>query len=144
MAFWKMLGLLVTPTTCRSRIRSARLPARSGSRLMSSSQTETAALLSWASGSDMIAPRSASVAGGRTLDGGGAREARVRGGDDPVGGQAELFVDDLGRRGCAEALDADPLAELADELPPSLCDCGFDGHPGPDRRGEYGLTVGRV
>src|SRR5215469_599362 len=49
MAFAKMVGLVVTPTTWSCSIRSARLPVTSRSRLRSSSQIETPTLLRSAS-----------------------------------------------------------------------------------------------
>ena len=56
IAFWKIVGLLVTPTTCLSSTSSCRLPVRSRSRLMSSSQIETPWAESSASMSDMVDP----------------------------------------------------------------------------------------
>src|SRR5260221_5978087 len=43
MAFWKIVGFVVTPTTFFSAISDARLPLRRRSRLRSSSQIETPA-----------------------------------------------------------------------------------------------------
>ena len=51
-----MLGLVVTPTTWSRAARSARLPDTSRSRLRSSSQIETPALVRAASGSFIVAP----------------------------------------------------------------------------------------
>src|SRR5687767_423952 len=95
MAFWKIVGLVVTPTTCLSRTRSARLSVDSRPRLMSSSQIATPASLS--SRSESVCPRSESVivvlsAAGRAAgDGPDLLEGRVGGGDDPVTGEAELL-----------------------------------------------------
>ena len=57
----------------------------------------------------------------------------MRSGDDTVGGEAELFVDDLVRRGRTEVLQAHTLAELPDELAPAQGDSGLDGDPGSYR-----------
>src|SRR5947209_19778403 len=54
MALAKMVGLVVTPTTCRSRTSRARPPPSSRARLRSSSQIETPAFVSAASGSGRV------------------------------------------------------------------------------------------
>src|SRR6516225_10335574 len=51
MALAKIVGLDVTPRTCRSRISISRLPVDRRSLLMSSSHTDTPAAVSWASAS---------------------------------------------------------------------------------------------
>src|SRR5947209_5868421 len=106
-----MVGLLVTPTTCLVSISSCRLPVRSRSRLMSSSQIETPWAERSASGSDMRFSLWAEVrnlvAGGGAADQTRPLHRRVGGGDDPVGGEAELLVEHVALGAGAEVVDAD-------------------------------------
>ena len=141
----KIVGLEVTPTTCRSLISSARLPVVSRSRLMSSSQTDTPAadssprivvvpVRSWVllrfrcSARSIVTARSARP----PASPGQAARARRR---HPLRGEAELLVQRLVGGGGAEVLEADALARVADELPPAQRDAGLDADPGPDRGG---------
>src|SRR4051794_22928251 len=109
-----MVGLLVTPTTCLSSTRACRLPVRRRSRLMSSSQMDTPRSDSWASGSLMsISP---SVSGGRAANPAGPFQRRVRRGDDPVGGEAELLEQHVALGARAEMVDRHDLTRVADDL----------------------------
>src|SRR6476469_9816450 len=95
-AFWKIVGLLVTPTTCLVSMRSCRFPLRSRSRLMSSSQTET----SWAE-------RSASASLMVISLGSGVLQRGMGGRDHPVGGETELLEQHIALGTRAEVLDRD-------------------------------------
>src|SRR2546423_3751435 len=103
-AFWKIVGFVVTPTTCLSRIRLARLPLTRRSRERSSSQIATP----WADRSartSLIAEPPAiadSVAGGGAADRADLGQRRMRRRHDPVAGEAELLVDHLVIRARAE------------------------------------------
>src|SRR6476646_5682644 len=108
-AFWKIVGLLVTPTTCLVSTSSCRLPLRSRSRLMSSSQTET----SWA---ERSASASVMVSSLRS----GVLHCGMGGGDHPVGCEAELLEQHVALGARAEVFDRDHLACLADVFAPAL------------------------
>src|SRR3954451_21914660 len=114
-AFWKIVGLLVTPTTCLVSTRSCRLPVRSRSRLMSSSQIETSWADRSASGSDisvLLRLRATSAVGADML------QCGVRGGEHAVGGEAELLEQHVPVGACTEMLDGEDLAGVADVLTP--------------------------
>src|SRR6185312_6020381 len=146
----KIVGLDVTPTTWRSRIRSARLPVLSRSRLMSSIHTETPAADNFASASLMMILSSGnrsiynnvSAARRRPRDAAHPRHAGVRGRDDAVGGQAELLVNHLVGGARAVVLDAQGLAVVADELAPPHGNGGLDRHPRLHVRRQDFLPVG--
>src|SRR3954453_6799446 len=109
-AFWKIVGLLVTPTTCLVSTSSCRLPVRRRSRLMSSSQIETSWADRSASGSDiseLLRLRATSAVGADMLQCGG------RGRDHGVGGEAELLEQHgpVGAR--PEVLDGEHFAGVA-------------------------------
>src|SRR3954451_698325 len=106
MAFWKMVGFVVTPTTCLSRMSAARVPVTSRSRDRSSSQIETPASLSCFNVSLLMAIL-VSVAGGRTTCCAHLGQRGVRSRDRTVGGQAELLEQDLVRRAGAEVIQSE-------------------------------------
>src|SRR4249920_615427 len=117
-----MVGLEVTPTTCRSRIRPARLPVVSRSRLMSSSHTDTPAADSWArtsSGCVVMgtAPRRSGTFSILVAPGHPGQTGTGRG-SHPPGRDPELLEQHpvVGRG--AEVLQADAFAGVTDEGPP--------------------------
>src|SRR5581483_11941254 len=132
IAAWKIVGLLVTPTTWFSRRNLSRLvcepPSISRSREMSSSQIATPAAES--SPSRSVLGRSVmSVPCRLALD---LERAGKRGpsrGDHVVGGEAELLEQHLIRRARAEVFDADALAVGTDQILPRHGDARLDAHP---------------
>src|SRR5690242_14956619 len=141
-----MVGLEVTPTTCRSRIRPARLPVVSRCRLMSSSHTDTPAADSCArtsSGCGVMgtAPHRSDtllilVAPGHPGQTGAGR------GRHPLRRDPELLEQQpVAGRG-AEVLQADAFAGVTDEGAPAQRDARLDADPGPDPGGQHLLLVG--
>src|SRR2546430_5087364 len=143
-----MVGFEVTPTTCRSRIRPARLPVASLSRLMSSSHTDTPAAdncprtssdcgvmafrsLSILALSSLVAPRHPGQAGA------GRGRHPLRREPEPL--EQHLVVG----RG-TKVLQADTFPGIAGKCPPSLGNASFDADPGPDPRRKPLLLVGRL
>src|SRR6516164_5856045 len=116
-AWSKIVGLDVTPTTCRSRTRAARLPLVSRSRLMSSSHTATPAADSSARTSDEVMTVCSLLAGrwDRTRIPSRLRHARSRRGRGLLRRQPEVLVQVLVRRGGTEVLDADVLTGVTGE-----------------------------
>src|SRR3954454_16251862 len=105
-AFWKMLGLVVTPTTCCSRRSLSSPPDVSRTRERSSSHTATPCAESSASLS-VIAYLS--IPGRVTGDLADLGQGGVGLGHHVVRGEAELLEKNLGRRAGAVVLDADRL-----------------------------------
>src|SRR5690348_7402129 len=115
MAFWKIVGLVVTPTTCCWSISSARLPDVIRLRDRSSSQIATpsserrfsASVMENASPTCRI---SASALGcGDRFPGGGC---------DVLGSEAELAEKDLAVRRSTEVLQGNDAARVSDEPVP--------------------------
>src|SRR5687768_2518800 len=134
-----MDGLVVTPTTERSRTSSARLPERSRSRDRSSSQTATPA----ADRSARALMRGLLVLVG-ALGPAQLREGRTRCGDNAFRGEAELLVEHGERRARPEVLEGHALAGVADPLVPALRDRGLDRDARPDVGRQDGAAVGLV
>src|SRR5699024_9591247 len=112
MAFWKMEGFVVTPTTPLPSMRSCRPPERSMSRLRSSSQTDTPDSASACTAAGLVGSvltRSSLC----VLDGGPGRL------DDGRRSDAELRVEGGDVGGGREVVDAHALTGLADEVPPT-------------------------
>src|SRR4051795_1509793 len=141
IAFWKIVGLLVTPTTFFLSRSSCRLPVRSRSRLMSSSQIETPSSDSCASASLMSCPLSVACCG--APDATSPLQGGVRSGHDAVRGEAELLEEHVAFGAGAEMVDCDDLAAVADDLAPTLRDAGLDAHPRLDVGRQDLLLVGR-
>src|SRR3954451_16175494 len=138
MAAAKIVGLVVTPTTCFSLISSARLPVSIRSRERSSSQMETPASESACRRSVMVPP----VRGGGRTSAGGDVDAVASGIGHRCRGDAELGEDALVVGGGAVVLDRHHPAVVADDLAPALRDAGLDRHPGLHGGGDDGLAVG--
>src|SRR3954466_14222615 len=119
-AAWKIDGLVVTPTTCWSRTRSARLPVSMRSRDRSSSQIETPASESCFRRSVMFP----SLVGASV---GGAPDAVLGRRGDGLGGDAELLVEAGEVGGRAVVLERDDPPAVAHDLAPAL------RHPGLHR-----------
>src|SRR4051794_5557004 len=135
MAAAKIVGLVVTPTTCFSLTRSARLPVSIRSRERSSSQMDTpASARAW----------SRSLIGSLLRGGlfGCCVDAVLGGLRDRLGGDAELRVDPLVRRGGAPVLEADHPSGVADVLPPAEAQAGLDAHPRTDGSRQHLVAVG--
>src|SRR5262249_12058875 len=147
----KMVGLEVTPTTCQSRIRSARFPVASRSRLMSSSHTDTPAADScsrmssdcgfMACRSLSIPALSASVALRKLGNPGQAAACRGR---HPPRREPELLEQHLIVGRGTEVFQADTFPGIAGKCPPALGNARFDADPGPDPRREHLLLVGSL
>src|SRR4051794_22575517 len=139
MAPAKIVGLVVTPTTCLSLISSARLPVSIRSRERSSSQMETPASDRAWSRSVMVPPwrgwwrRSAR-----------GRDAVARGIGHRGRGDSELGVDALEVGRGAVVLDRDDPAVVTDDLTPALRDPGLDRDPRLHGGRDDGLAVGRL
>src|SRR3954454_23652501 len=141
MAFWKIVGLLVTPTTCFLWTSSCRFPVRSRSRLMSSSQMETPSSDSCANASLISCPLS--VPCRSAPDATSALQGGVSSGHNVVRGEPELLEEHVALGARAEVVDRDDFAAVADDLPPTLRDAGFDAHPRLDVGRQHLLLVGR-
>src|SRR5579859_4512869 len=101
----KIVGLEVTPTTCKSSISACRLPVRRRSRLMSSSHTDTPASDSCPrTSTDTVTFPSLRVAGRGLVPGPGQTVAC--GGGYPLRCDAELLIDLLVRGGGTEVVYA--------------------------------------
>src|ERR1700744_3551839 len=144
-ALAKIVGLDVTPRTWKSLIRDSRLPVRSRSLLMSSSQTDTPAWVSSASTSAIMTAFLPSLeicfracSAPRLCDG------RPRGGGDSLGRDTELPVEHGLGGGRTEVVHADRLAGVADENLPRRSDDRFDRHARPNRRREDFLLIRSV
>src|ERR1700722_6373296 len=127
-ALAKIVGFDVTPRTWKSLTRASRLPLRSRSLLMSSSQTDTPAWVS-SSSTSVMCPRSFRLQllfrrpalvtrclqlGGR-CSAPGPGDGRLRGGRHGLGGDAVLLVEHGLGGGRAVVVHADRLAGVADE-----------------------------
>src|SRR3954454_22619353 len=153
-----MVGLVVTPTTLCSSTSDCRLPLRMRSRERSSSQTATPAFDScarfsfWAivmpscrfcwvcsavAGGALEAADGDAGAGRRDARRVGRLEALAGGGDDGVGGEAELLVELRVARAGAVVVQRDHPAGVPDEVAPAHRHAGLDAHPGPHRRREH-------
>src|SRR4249920_3727426 len=141
-----MVGLEVTPTTCRSRIRSARFPVASRSRLMSSSHTATPAEESCARTSSGCGVMATAPCRSDTLSilaaPGRPGQTRTGRGCHPLRRDPELLVQHLVVGGGTEVLQADAFAGVTGECPPAQCDARFDTDPRPDPRRKHLLLVG--
>src|SRR5215210_8272162 len=154
MAFWKMVGLVVTPTTYLSLIRSAKSSVASLLRLRSSSQMATPSSLSCRSASvmgcsspwqtDPWLTHRRSVARLGAGDDADPLERGMGGRDDAVGGEAELLVEHRVGRARAEVVEGDDLARVTDDLAPALADRRLDADPGLYTARQHPLPVGRV
>ncbi len=122
----KIVGLVVTPTTCLSVISSCRLPLRqplAGQVVEPDGHAgrgelrPSRSLLMWL----LLLRRSLRMLG----------QAALRGGDHVLRGEAELAEQRLVVGAGAEVLDGDDLARVADEPVPRLRDAGLDADPGP-------------
>src|SRR5436190_3408857 len=132
MAFWKIVGLDVTPTTCLSRTSISRLPVTRRSRERSSSQIATPASVSCFKVS--VTGVLLSVAGRGSPRRAHLRQRRVRRRHDALRGDAELLVEHLERRRRAEVLEGDGFPVVADEVAPAEGHCGLDRDAGADLR----------
>src|SRR3954467_12326368 len=132
-AFWKILGLVVTPTTCCSSRSFCSPPVVSRGRERSSSHTATPWAESSASLSVIATPLlSSSVSGRVTGDCADLGQGGVGLGHHVVRGEPELLEQDLGGSARSVVLDADRLAGVADDAVPAHPDAGLDAHPGLD------------
>src|SRR6266566_8314858 len=147
-AWSKIVGLEVTPTTCRSRARAARLPLVSRTRLMSSSQMATPAADSSASASECVvmtvAPLLTGVRTCRTGIPSRLGQARHRRGHHVLRGQPEVLVEVLVTRAGAEVLQAHALARVTGERPPAERDARLDAHACPHPGRQHLPLVGSV
>src|SRR5215831_21115375 len=109
MALAKIVGLDVTPRTCRSRISVSRLPVDRRSLLMSSSHTATPASVSWASASGREFMTSTPCCH-RACCNAQPGEAGPGRKSDPLGCYPELLIQCLIGGGGPEVLEADALA----------------------------------
>src|SRR4051794_26311734 len=144
MAAAKIVGLVVTPTTCFSLISSARLPVSIRSRERSSSQMETPASERAWSRSVMVPPVGAWWSRGWRGSVLHAPQAVARGVGHGLTGDAELLVDAGVVGGRAVVLDRDDAAVVAHDLAPALGDAGLDGDPRLDGGRQDRLAVRRV
>ena len=135
MAFWKIVGLLVTPTTCWSSTRSLQV---AGPQPVTTDVVEP--------DRDSLGGEIGEYVGHVEFPSGlaGAGEAGVRRGDDVIGGEAELLEQDVALGAGPEVLDADDLAGVADDLAPALRDRGLDADPGLDLGRDHLAPVGQL
>src|SRR6478672_12094373 len=137
----KIVGLVVTPTTCLSATRAARLPVSMRSRDRSSSQMLTPAAESSARGPDSVFLSALIVSSSRW--GGASPRQTVRsplrdadallgGGHDRGGRDAELLVELGVRRTGAVVVQGHRPSGIADELLPALGDRRLDRDPRTD------------
>src|SRR6478735_2386393 len=132
MAFWKIDGLVVTPTTCCWSISSARLPDVIRLRDRSSSQIATPSSERRLSASVMeIASPTCRIRASAL----GRGQGFPRGGGHVLGGEAELLEEHLGVRRRTEVLQRDDAAGVSHVLLPGQADPGLDRDPGLHGRG---------
>src|SRR6476646_10166257 len=125
----KIVGLVVTPTTCLWSMRSWSRPLVISGRFRSSSQIETPCSDRAFSASVMSVPSC-------SLDG------VLRGGDDGFCRDAELAVDRLVVGRGAEVVDADDAPGVADVVAPAERHRGLDADPRTHRGREHLVAVG--
>src|SRR6478752_8920782 len=146
MAAAKIVGLVVTPTTALSLIRSARLPVSMRSRDRSSSQIDTPASASFFKRSLMVRSSLGRLWGTRVdvRSDGGRQDRVVRRGDDGLCRHTELLVDpgEVGRGGVV--VDRDDPAAVADVLAPALLHAGLDRDARLDDGRDHAVAVGLV
>src|SRR5262245_26172021 len=65
-------------------------------------------------------------------------------GNDRRRRDAVLLVQHFARRRCAEPVDANRLAAIADILAPAKRDAGLDRHPLPTHRRQYRIAIRRI
>src|SRR5215471_9329688 len=133
MALAKIVGLDVTPRTCRSRISISRLPVARRSLLMSSSHTDTPAAVSWPSASSGREFMTSTPCCHWACCGAQPGQAGAGRAGDPLSCYPELLIQCLVGGGGPEVLEADALAEVTGERPPAKPDPRLDADPGPDR-----------
>src|SRR6478735_5366282 len=124
MAFWKIDGLVVTPTTCCWSISSARLPDVIRLRDRSSSQIATPSSERRLSASVMEIPSPTCRMWASAL---GRGEGFPGLGGHVLGGEAELLEQHLSVGGGTEVLEGDDAAGVPDVLVPGQADPRLDG-----------------
>ena len=139
----KIVGLVVTPTTCLSLIELgevAGLEPLAGQVVEPDGDARVGELLqsvghgsSWIGGCGVRRRQSVAAA---MLSRAAAATA--------LGGDAELVVDPRVVGGGAVVLERDDPAVVADDLAPALRDAGLDRDPGLHGRRDHGLAVGRL
>src|SRR4051812_11679413 len=129
MAFWKIDGLVVTPTTCCWSISSARLPDVIRLRDRSSSQIATPSSERRLSASVMENASPTCRMSASALGGGDGFPGL---GGHILGSEAELLEEHLAVGGSPEVLQGNDATGVPDEAVPGQTDTGLDRDPCPD------------
>src|SRR5690348_7114406 len=138
MAFWKIVGLVVTPTTCCWSISSARLPDVIRLRDRSSSKIATPSSERRFSASVMEIASPTCRISASALGCGDRFPGDVR---DVLGSEAEFTEEDLAVRRSTEVLQRNNASRVPDEPVPGQTDTGLDRDARLHRRRQDAVPV---